>query len=219
MIDRYGHSPADPRAPSAQDFSLTPGWFCRALIISSLAVWVLQSFLQAMLDRMCDGGRPLAAVHALHELHARAPEAQRHAADLHLPDDRVRTRADGVCRRRPAPRSEHADSGDRRRRPAWNRPSSWLARPADGRAWAMARWQSELAHPGTLMLWLQRTDPAVLARLGPITRSVHGAPRDQHQLRNPAAVLLLSGWPNAGAGLHASAAPAARRRGRDTTSP
>ena len=28
--------------------------------------------------------------------------------------------------------------------------------------WAMARWQSELAHPGTLMLWLQRTDPAVL---------------------------------------------------------
>jgi predicted PurR-regulated permease PerM len=28
--------------------------------------------------------------------------------------------------------------------------------------WAMARWQSELAHPGTLFSWAQRSDPAVL---------------------------------------------------------
>ena len=28
--------------------------------------------------------------------------------------------------------------------------------------WAMARWQSELAHPGTLLSWAQRTDPALL---------------------------------------------------------
>lgn len=28
--------------------------------------------------------------------------------------------------------------------------------------WVLARWQSELAHPGTLLQWLQKADPAVL---------------------------------------------------------
>ena len=48
MIDRYGPSPADAHAPWALDFRLTPGSFYRALIIV-LAVWVLHSFLEAML--------------------------------------------------------------------------------------------------------------------------------------------------------------------------
>ena len=192
MLDRYGPSPADARAPWALDFRLTPGSVTRALIII-LAAWVLQSFLQAMLAACVTAVASWPLYTRFANRMPRAPRAQRDAADLHLPDGRVRAGADGVCLRRLARRGAHANSGNRRR------PTSagialppWLENVPLFGPWVLARWQSELAHPGTLMLWAQRTDPALLLD-GAITRSVHGPPRDHHRLHEPAAVLLLSG--------------------------
>ena len=38
----------------------------------------------------------------------------------------------------------------------------WLENAPLVGPWVAARWQSGLAQPGTLMLWLQRTDPTLL---------------------------------------------------------
>ena len=48
MIEPHPPSPADRPAYRASDLRLTPGGLCRALIVV-LGIWVLQSFLQAML--------------------------------------------------------------------------------------------------------------------------------------------------------------------------
>ncbi len=38
----------------------------------------------------------------------------------------------------------------------------WLANVPGGGRWLVERWQSELAHPGALMVWAQRADPGAL---------------------------------------------------------
>jgi predicted PurR-regulated permease PerM len=160
-IDRHGPSPTDASAPWASDFRLTPGWFYRALVIV-LAFWVLHSFLEAMLaacvtavaswplytrfanrmpGRLRRGATPLIFT-CLMIVFVLAPmvfafgallsEAHTLILQIAAADER------GIGL------------------------SQWLERVPLVGGWIAARWQSELAHPGALMLWAQRTDPALL---------------------------------------------------------
>ena len=207
--------------PRAMDFRLTPGSFYRALIIV-LAVWILHGFLPASTGSVRDGGRELAAVHDGSRPACRA-HVRRSASSLIFTcaDDRVRAGADDVCLRGAARRNARDVAADRGRRQR----GIARSRMAAGRAgWSAPGWpgagRSELAHPGTLMLWAQRTDPARAAGLGAITRTVHAPPRDHRRLHDPAAVLSLSGKAKSLAdGVRASAAPASRRGGRTLRRP
>ena len=161
MIDRNGPCPADARAPWALDFSLTPGSFCRALIIV-LAVWILHSFIESILAacvtavaswplytrfstrmpvRLRRTGAPLiftclmfvfVLAPMVFAIGALLGEAHTMILDLAAADQR------GIAL------------------------PPWLEDVPLVGPWAMARWQSELAHPGTLMLWVQKADPARL---------------------------------------------------------
>jgi predicted PurR-regulated permease PerM len=161
MIDRHGPSPADTRARGVSDFRFAPGSFYRALIIV-LAVWILHSFLEAMLAacvtavaswplytrfanrmpvRLRRSATPLIFT-CLMLVFVLAPMVfafgallgQAHTLILEI-----------------AAADQHGIALPR-----------WLENVPLVGPWAMARWQSELAHPGTLMLWAQRTDPALL---------------------------------------------------------
>lgn len=161
MIDRYGASPADTRAAWTLDFKLTPGSFARALIII-LAVWILQGFVAAMLAacitavaswplytrfanrmpvRLRRSATPLAFT-CLMVVFVLAPivfafgallsEAHTLSLEIAAADQR------GIAL------------------------PPWLANVPLIGPWVITRWQSELANPGTLMLWAQRSDPALL---------------------------------------------------------
>ena len=143
------------------DIKLTPGWLYRAAIVI-FSVWILHSFLPALLA---------ACVTAI----ASWPLYRRFAARLrsrigHSAISLIFTCVMVVFVLAPlmfafAALLTEAHSllldiaaADQRgiALPRWleNAP---LVGP-----WVVARWQSELAHPGTLMLWLQRTDPTLL---------------------------------------------------------
>ncbi len=143
------------------DIKLTPGWFYRALIVI-LSVWVLHSFVQALLaacvtavaswplytrfaarlpERMRRSAAPLIfsclmAVFVLapliFALAALLSEAHSLLLDVAAADQR------GIAL------------------------PHWLENVPLVGEWVEARWQSELVHPGTLRLWLQRSDPTLL---------------------------------------------------------
>jgi predicted PurR-regulated permease PerM len=148
MIDRYGPtSPADSGAAWALDFRLTPGSFTRALIIV-LAVWILHGFVQAMLA---------ACVTAV----ASWPLYTRFAARMPVRLRRTATPLLFTCLMvvfvlAPLVFAFGALLGE-----AHTLILEIAA--ADQRGIALPHWlESELAHPGTLMRWVQRTDPALL---------------------------------------------------------
>jgi len=161
MIDRYGPSPADGRAPRASAFRLTPGSLIRALLIG-LAAWILHSFVEAMLAacvtavaswplytrfanhmpmRLRRSATPLlftclmilfVLVPLTFAFVALLGEAHTLLLEIAAADQR------GIAL------------------------PHWLDDVPLVGPWLMARWQSELAHPGTLMLWARQTDPAQL---------------------------------------------------------
>jgi predicted PurR-regulated permease PerM len=158
MIDRYGPGPADSRMP---DFRLAPGSFSRALIIV-LAAWVLHGFVEAVLAacvtavaswplytrfanrlpvRRRRSAAPLAFT-CLMIVFVLAPMVFAFSALLGEAHTLLQEIADADQRGIALPR--------------------WLESVPLVGPWAMGRWQSELAHPGTLMLWVQQTDPARL---------------------------------------------------------
>jgi predicted PurR-regulated permease PerM len=161
MIDRYGSSPADNRALRALDFRFAPGSFTRALIIVA-AVWVLHSFLEAMLAacitaiaswplythfatrmpvRLRRTATPLIFT-CLMIVFVMAPMVFAFGALLGEANTLILEIATADQRGISLPR--------------------WLENVPLVGPWAMARWQSELVHPGTLMLWAQQTDPSLL---------------------------------------------------------
>ena len=143
------------------NIKLTPVWFYRALIII-LSVWILHSFLPALLA---------ACVTAV----ASWPLYRRFAACLPSRIGRsaislIFTSVMVVFVLAPLMfafaallTESHSllldiAAADQRgiALPRWLESAPLVGPPM------AARWQSELAHPGTLMLWLQRTDPALL---------------------------------------------------------
>jgi predicted PurR-regulated permease PerM len=160
-IDRHGPSPADPRAPWAPNFRLAPGSFTRALIIV-LAAWILHSFLEAMLA---------ACVTAV----ASWPLYTRFATRMPVRLRRTATPLIFTCLMivfvlAPMVFAFGALVGEANTlileiAAADQRGIAlphWLENVPLFGPWAMTRWQSELAHPGTLLSWAQRTDPALL---------------------------------------------------------
>jgi len=160
-IDRNGPSAADVRTSRAFDFRLAPGSLFRVSIIA-LAVWILHSFLQAVLvacvtavaswplyARFATGmpvrlrrtGTPLLFT-ALITVFVLAPmvfalgallaEAHTLILEIGAADQR------GIAL------------------------PHWLQDVPLVGPWAMARWQSELVEPGTLTLWAQQTSPTRL---------------------------------------------------------
>jgi predicted PurR-regulated permease PerM len=161
MIDRHGHSPADSRAPWALDLRLAPGSFTRALIIV-VALWILHSFVEAMLAACITAvaSWPLYTGFA-----ARMPVRVRRSATPLIFTGLmiVFVLAPMVFAFGALVGEAHTlilvvAAADQRGivLPRWLE-SVPLVGP-----WAMARWQSELAHPGTLLSWAQRTDPTLL---------------------------------------------------------
>ena len=143
------------------DIKLTPAWFYRALIII-LSVWILHSFLAALLA---------ACVTAV----ASWPLYRRFAARLPSRIGRSATALIFTCLMVVfvlAPlvfafaallTEAHSllldiAAADQR---GIGLPR-WLENAPVIGPWVVARWQSELAQPGMLMLRLQRTDPALL---------------------------------------------------------
>jgi predicted PurR-regulated permease PerM len=161
MIERDGPSPADARAPWAADFRLTPGWFYRALLVV-LVFWILHSFLEAMLaawvtavaswplytrfanrmpGRLRRGATPLIFT-CLMIVFVLAPMVFAFGALLSEAHTLILQIAAADERGIGLPQ--------------------WLESVPLFGAWIAARWQSELAYPGALMLWAQSTDPALL---------------------------------------------------------
>jgi predicted PurR-regulated permease PerM len=143
------------------DVRLAPGSFYRALIIV-LAIWVLHSFLESMLA---------ACVTAV----ASWPLYTRFANGMPVRMRRSATPLIFTCLMilfvlAPMVFAVGALLGEAHTlileiAAADQRGISlplWLENVPLVGPWAMARWQSELAHPGTLMLWAQRTDPVLL---------------------------------------------------------
>jgi len=160
MIDRYGPSPADARAPWALDW-LTFGSVTRALLIL-LAAWVLQSFLQAILAACVTA---VASWPLYTRFANRMPAHLRRSATpliftclmfVFVLAPMVFAFGALLC-------EAHSlilqiGAADQRGIAL----PHWLESVPLVGSWALARWQSELAHPGTLLLWAQRTDPAIL---------------------------------------------------------
>jgi predicted PurR-regulated permease PerM len=161
MIDRYGPSPADARAPLALDFRLTPGSFTRALIIV-LAVWILHSFLEAMLAACVTA---VASWPLYTRFANRMPARLRRSATPLIFTGLMivfvlapLVAAFGALLDEAHTLILEIAAADQRGIAL----PPWLENVPLVGPWVMARWQSELAHPGTLMLWAQRTDPALL---------------------------------------------------------
>jgi predicted PurR-regulated permease PerM len=161
MIDRYGPSPADARAWGGLDFRLAPGSFYRALIII-LTVWVLHSFLQAMLAACVTA---VASWPLYTRFANRMPAQLRHsAAPLIFTCLMIvfvlapMVFAFGALLSEAHTLILEIAAADQRGIAL----PRWLESVPVVGPWVMARWQSELAHPGDLMLWAQRTDPALL---------------------------------------------------------
>lgn len=159
-IVRHEASPTDARAPWGLDFGRAPGALFRALIVV-LALWVLHSFLEAMLaasvtavaswplytrfaNRMPARVRPgapllftcLLTVFVLAPLVFAVGALLGETHTLILEIAAADERGIGL--------------------------PPWLERVPLVGAWIAARWQQELANPGALMQWAQRTDPALL---------------------------------------------------------
>lgn len=161
MIEPHPPSPADRPAYRASDLRLTPGGLCRALIVV-LGIWVLQSFLQAMLAACVTAiaSWPLYARFA-----DRMPSRLRRSAT-----PLVFTCLMVVFVLAPLAFASGALLGEvhallleiaaaDQRGIALPR---WLESVPLVGPWALARLQSELAHPGTLLSLAQRTDPTLL---------------------------------------------------------
>jgi predicted PurR-regulated permease PerM len=160
-IDRYRPTPADARAPLALEFRLGPGSIARVLI-AALAAWTVHGFVEAVLaacvtataswplytrfanrmpERMRRSGTPLAFT-SLMIVFVLAPIVFAFGALLGEAHALLQEIAAADQRGIALPR--------------------WLESVPLIGPWVVARWQSELAHPGSLMLWAQRSDPALL---------------------------------------------------------
>ncbi len=155
------HEEAGRPAPWALNIRFAPGWLCGALMIV-LSAWILQSFLQALLA---------ACVTAV----ASWPLYRRFVARLPSPIGRSAIALIFTCVMVVfvlAPlmfafvallTESHSllldiAAADQR---GVGLPH-WLETAPLVGPWMATRWQSGLAQPGTLMLWLQRTDPTLL---------------------------------------------------------
>ncbi len=161
MLDRCGPKPVDARAFWVPDFRITPGSLTRALIIV-LAAWVLQSFLQAILAACVTA----VASWPLYTRFANRMPAHlgRSAVPLIFTCLMIvfvlapMVFAFGAMFGEAHTLILEISAADQRGIAL----PPWLENVPLFGPWVMARWQSELAHPGTLMLWAQRTDPALL---------------------------------------------------------
>jgi predicted PurR-regulated permease PerM len=159
--DRFGPSPTDARPARALDVRLTPGSFVRALIIV-LAAWVLHGFFEAVLAACVTA---VASWPLYTRFSNRLPvRRRRSAAPLAFTGLMiVFVLAPLVFAFSALLGEAHAllleiAAADQRGIAL----PRWLGDMPLVGPWLLARWQSELAHPGTLLLWAQRTDPALL---------------------------------------------------------
>jgi len=161
LIEQQGQHRAETRAPWAMAITLTPGWFYRALIVM-LSLWILHSFFQALLAAC------VAAV-------ASWPLYTRFANRMPVRLRRTATPLIFTCLMivfvlAPMVLAFGALIGETHTlileiAAADQRGIAlplWLENAPLVGPWVTAHWQSELAHPGTLLLWAQRTDPAVM---------------------------------------------------------
>jgi len=163
-LHKCRHEQASRPAAWALNIRLASGWLCGALVIV-LSAWILQSFLQALLAACVTAvaswplyrrfvaclpsriGRSAISLifTCLMVVFVLAPLLFAFAALLTEAHSLLLDIAAADQRGMGLPR--------------------WLENAPVVGPWVVARWQSELAQPGTLMLWLQRTDPALLLGL------------------------------------------------------
>jgi predicted PurR-regulated permease PerM len=145
----------------ALDFRLAPGWLVRALIVV-LALWILHGFIEALLAAC------IAAV-ASWPLYTRfanrfPPRLRASLAPLAFTCVMIvfvlapMVFAAGALLGEAHALLQQIAAADQRGIAL----PQWLADVPLIGPWMLARWQSELAHPGTLLLWAQQTDPARL---------------------------------------------------------
>jgi predicted PurR-regulated permease PerM len=142
------------------NIKLSLGWFYRAAIIA-LAVWILHSFVQALLAACVTAiaSWPLYRRFSA-RWGARVGSAGTSLAFTGLIVVLVLVPmivASGAAYRNARVAHRHRSSGQDGNR----RSGLALARTA-GRTLLDARWQREFAHPGDLTMWTQRTDPTAL---------------------------------------------------------
>jgi predicted PurR-regulated permease PerM len=161
MCDRHAPGPADDRAPLAPGFRLKPEAFARALVFV-LAVWVLHRFVEAMLAACITA---VASWPMYMRFAKRMPQRLRgSAAPLAFTGLMIAfvlaptVFAVGALLGEAHALLQEIAAADQR---GITLPR-WLQRLPLVGPWLIARWQGELAHPGTLMLWAQQTDPAHL---------------------------------------------------------
>jgi predicted PurR-regulated permease PerM len=160
-LDERRHQRADRRGPWTLNIKLTPGWFYGALIIV-LSVWILQSFLQALLAACVTA---IASWPVYRRFAARLPSCIGHSATsliftcvmvvfvlapLMFAFAALLTEANVLLLQIAAADKKGIAV------------PFWLENVPLVGSWTTARWQSELAHPGALSVWAQRTDPVAL---------------------------------------------------------
>ena len=197
--------PGSRTSVQRMNIKLAPGWLYRAAIVA-LAVWVLHSFVEALLAACVAA---IASWPLYKRFAARlAPRvgSEHDVAAVHAADDRVRAGAADFRVRRAADR----DAGDARRHrgggqggnqpfPAGFRTCRWSD------LGSRARWQHELAHPGALTMWTQRTDPAALLAWAQSLGQFMARHAFIIGLHHPVAVLSVPGRRSAGRTIQARA--------------
>ncbi|MFO1312989.1 MAG: AI-2E family transporter [Burkholderiales bacterium] len=140
---------------------LSSGWWYRAAVVVATA-WVVHGFVQALLAACVTA---VASWPLYRRFSARAaPHVGRHAAAVLFTLAMVvfvlapMVFAFGALLTQAHALLLEVAAADRTGITA----PSWLADLPLVGPWAAARWQHELAHPGALMMWTQRTEPAAL---------------------------------------------------------
>jgi len=143
------------------DIKLTPGWLYRGAIVI-LSVWILHSFLQALLAACVTA---IASWPLYRRFAARLPRRMARSvtaliftsamtvfvlAPLMFAFAALLTEAHSLLL--------DIAAADQRGIVLPN----WLENVPLVGPWMVARWQSEFAHPGMVLLWLQRTDPTLV---------------------------------------------------------
>jgi predicted PurR-regulated permease PerM len=143
------------------NIKLSSGWWCRAAVIA-VAVWILHSFVQALLAASVAA---IASWPLYKRFSARAaPRVGSSGTALLFTfamvvfvlapyDPGLWSVAHGGLR---TARRRRRSGPDRHHRTGWLRDVPLIG------PWVAARWQHELAHPGALMMWTQRTDSTAL---------------------------------------------------------
>ena len=200
-------------ARSAMKVILPAGWFYGALIIV-LSVWILHSFLEALLAACVTA---IASWPLYRQFAARLPRRMARSAialiftsvmtvfvlaPLMFAFGALLTEAHALLLEIAAADKEGIAA------------PHWLENVPLAGPWLAARWQSELAHPGALSVWTQRTDPAALLGWAQSLGQFMARHAVHHRIHDPGAVLPVSGRRIAGGGFQASASSPHRRARR-----